>query len=387
VGGTAPICLNDKQAMGLFDWLSKPKSAPVQSAPSSGLARAEPTVPFSRHHKASAAQSRTLPPAEIAGESAGEQKKNARSMRRELLYTVVRESMIRAGVLSQGYKFKALALDPRGLQFIVMVDLAAEFGASQDRWCEIESLIAQTAKARHGVIIKAVYWRLTDQVSLGKPVASALPVAPARGSAPSPVTGPVTAPLPNAPAVAAAVSASSPAPFAQALASASAAYTPAHTPEHVQVTASFAPTVALPKAQPQERTVPTVPLRALGPVSKPMPLFPEAPSSDFQALDLDVGSSRPGTMRPQMPGSGRFEPIADDEVDAFKRALAAGASGRPAVAPVRPAVAAAAVVAADKKPANKQDNYTLLTGFEDTETNDSSFAPPALGSTQYGELR
>ena len=51
-------------------------------------------------------------------------RKHERMARRELLYAVVREAMVRAGVLSSSYKFKVLSLDPRGRQFLVMVDLA-----------------------------------------------------------------------------------------------------------------------------------------------------------------------------------------------------------------------------------------------------------------------
>ena len=45
-----------------------------------------------------------------------------RAVRREQLFALVRENMIRMGVLSSHYKFKVLTLDPGGEQFIVMVD-------------------------------------------------------------------------------------------------------------------------------------------------------------------------------------------------------------------------------------------------------------------------
>ena len=54
--------------------------------------------------------------------------------RRELLYAVVREAMVRAGVLSSSYKFKVLSLDPRGRQFLVMVDLAHGAGSDTTAW-------------------------------------------------------------------------------------------------------------------------------------------------------------------------------------------------------------------------------------------------------------
>ncbi len=363
--------------MGLFDWLSGSKKAPP-APPSSGLSRNDPTQPFGRtQHPPSGVVGKILPPAQMAGESAADQKKNARYMRRELLYGVVRESMIRAGVLSQGYKFKALALDPRGLQFIVMVDLAPEFGSGNDRWGEIEALIAQSAKARHGVVVKAVYWRLSDQVSLGKPVADAGALATAPSVAATSVNlsptevAPHIAPL-APPTAAAAPPASAPASMAQAASAGLAA---------AAGSAAFLATQALPRPT-AAAIAPTMPMsRREGPISKPMPLFPEGPETE-DAVDFDVSSASAGRARPMAPGSGRFEAIADDEVEAFKRALAAGAN-----APA--AVAAATAATAAKKPAapTPAGSYTLLTGFEDTEAVDPDFQPPALGSTQYGELR
>src|SRR5574343_431788 len=50
-----------------------------------------------------------------------------------LLYTVVRDAMVRAGVLSASYKFKVLSLDQRGRQFLVMMDLAREYGGETAR--------------------------------------------------------------------------------------------------------------------------------------------------------------------------------------------------------------------------------------------------------------
>ncbi len=89
--------------------------------------------------------------------------------RRELLYTVVRDAMIRAGVLSASYKFKVLSLDGRGRQFLVMVDLARIERGETSRLAEIEALIAQNAKARHDIVVTAVYWRTNEHVAVGDP--------------------------------------------------------------------------------------------------------------------------------------------------------------------------------------------------------------------------
>lgn len=113
--------------------------------------------------------------------------RNERMERREALYMVVRDAMVRAGVLSASYKFKVLALDPRGLQFLVMMDLAREYGSEAVRLSEIESLIAQTAKARHEIAVTAVYWRINDQIAAGIPQKG---VAPQGASLPLPLTAP-----------------------------------------------------------------------------------------------------------------------------------------------------------------------------------------------------
>ncbi len=89
-----------------------------------------------------------------------------RTERRERLYAVVREAMVRAGVLSAGYKFKVLSLDQRGHQFMVMVDLAREYGGETVRLSAIEALIVQTAQARFDIGVTAVYWRISDRVGI-----------------------------------------------------------------------------------------------------------------------------------------------------------------------------------------------------------------------------
>jgi hypothetical protein len=99
-------------------------------------------------------------PAQAAAQSA--RRKAERAGRRELLYTVVREAMVRAGVLSASYKFKVLSLDGDGRQYLVMVDLAGAAAGDPRRLSEIEALIAQSAKSRHELHVTAVYWRLNE---------------------------------------------------------------------------------------------------------------------------------------------------------------------------------------------------------------------------------
>jgi hypothetical protein len=105
-----------------------------------------------------------------------------------MLFSLVRENMIRLGVLSSHYKFKVLTLDPAGDQFIVMMDWQA--GASQagpqfEKDCE-KSLQSLLEERRQAYKVKAVYWR----------GAHATEAAPAR----PPAARPAVAPVASAPA-------------------------------------------------------------------------------------------------------------------------------------------------------------------------------------------
>jgi len=87
-------------------------------------------------------------------------RKGRRILRREQLFSVVRESLIRAGVLSTSYEFKVLTLDANGDCFLVLVDLALPAEGMPDEYLlEIERWIQQSAKARHGMLVRSVYWR------------------------------------------------------------------------------------------------------------------------------------------------------------------------------------------------------------------------------------
>ncbi len=130
--------------MSLFHWLFRSMTPVKPQAESSGLSRMEATRPASRGGAS------MVPP---SGNAQAANRKGERMARRELLYTVVRDSMMRAGVLSASYKFKVLSLDARGRQFLVMVDLAQERSGNTTRLAEIEALIAQAAKSRHDILV------------------------------------------------------------------------------------------------------------------------------------------------------------------------------------------------------------------------------------------
>lgn len=87
-------------------------------------------------------------------------RRGRRILRREQLFSVVRESLIRAGVLSTSYDFKVLALDTSGDGFLVLVDLALPADAMPDEYLlEIERWIQSSARSRHAMEVQAVYWR------------------------------------------------------------------------------------------------------------------------------------------------------------------------------------------------------------------------------------
>jgi hypothetical protein len=328
--------------MSLFNWLfpaSKAHKAPP-AAESSGLSRMEATRPAGRREKDSHPQPNGQPA----------NRKGERMARRELLYTVVRESMTRAGVLSASYKFKVLSLDARGRQFLVMVDLARESGGETASLAEIEALIAQAAKSRYDIIVTSVYWRMNEHVATG-----ATGNRSQRGTPSQPM------PLES------------------------------HPGGLDSLPASF-------DSGPVPLTSQPAPLS-----SRPTPLAakPEAAQSMVAAAP-----QRPAAQRTPA----RFEPIDADEVAAFKQALAAGvakpAGALPKITPTVPvptpsqkekgeaALAAAAAAggasakAFDGSSKHGPQSYTLLTGFEDTEMPEQDArSPAALSGTQYGELR
>lgn len=147
--------------MSLLNWFAKkPPPAPTLSAESSGLGHVDATVPFSASGKP-----RGRLPSAPPGSAAN--RKGERLERREMLYSVVREAMIKAGVLSSTYKFKVLSLDSRGRQYLIMMDLARQYAGETSRLAEIEGLIAQHAKARYDILVTAVYWRVNEHVTAG----------------------------------------------------------------------------------------------------------------------------------------------------------------------------------------------------------------------------
>jgi hypothetical protein len=219
--------------MGLFDWLSrKPAARPLADSGASGHSsylgadsdivsgatklKTYPGVmvrpPGSPEADATANKIKL---ASAAAASRAEARRNQRNAYRDLLHQVVREAMVRNGMLSASYKFKVLSLDSRGLSFLVMMDLPLEFGEQVQRLSAIETMIISNAKARHQLLVTAVYWRVApvpahEQFKMNVPPRDSAPAPLTANLAKTPATQPsgaqVAVPAPLQPARAAAPS-------------------------------------------------------------------------------------------------------------------------------------------------------------------------------------
>lgn len=119
-------------------------------------------------------------------------RRGRRVLRRQQLFGIVRESMIRGGVISTSYTFKVLALDNNGDSFLVLMDLALGSKDMPDEYLlEIERWIEQSAKARHDLLVRSVYWRRVPQAKQsGVALRASVPVQVRREaevSAPAPL--------------------------------------------------------------------------------------------------------------------------------------------------------------------------------------------------------
>jgi hypothetical protein len=148
--------------MSFFSWFTPARKHKNEAhgsvLPDSGFSRLESTKPVHGAHPAPQPQHGHSSP-----------RKHERMAQREHLYAVVREAMVRAGVLSSSYKFKVLSLDASGRQYMVMVDLARGAVPDTQRTAEIEAMIAQSARAKYDIMVTAVYWRASEHVAVGDP--------------------------------------------------------------------------------------------------------------------------------------------------------------------------------------------------------------------------
>lgn len=94
--------------------------------------------------------------------------------RREHLFNVVREVMLKAGVLATSYTFKVLSLDPRSAQYVIMMEFAWLHDGDSDRLTTIEQAVTRQAKYQYDIAVTAMYWRakefLAERPRPAKPV-------------------------------------------------------------------------------------------------------------------------------------------------------------------------------------------------------------------------
>lgn len=159
--------------MSLFNWFSGKSGAATLNDPAR---RAEPGL----------APTRVAHPPAANSPQAQEASRARRHARREQLFNAIREAMTRAGVLSARYKFKVLSLDQAGNEFMVMMDLSAEFGGALDQLIALESAIIRHARARHDITVPTVYWRVDGSLVIA-PVSKPASLAANAALSPSPV--------------------------------------------------------------------------------------------------------------------------------------------------------------------------------------------------------
>ena len=130
----------------------------------SGTAAAAAPADHRRDPAAGAVAARSAPPPASVRADGKTGVDAERADRRERLYGVIRETLMRCGVLSASYKFKVLSTDARGQQFLVMLDVASD-SAQLMRSTEIESMIRQAAQDQHGIDVVALYWRVNAHLA------------------------------------------------------------------------------------------------------------------------------------------------------------------------------------------------------------------------------
>ena len=107
--------------------------------------------------------------------------RDARIDRRERLYAIMRTSLVQAGVQTSSFKFKVLALDDLGQQFLVMVDVANPWGGDAGWRSRIETQVVHAAQIQHGLVITAVYWRNNAELVAAPPSMPAMLSGPESG--------------------------------------------------------------------------------------------------------------------------------------------------------------------------------------------------------------
>jgi hypothetical protein len=151
--------------MALFNWFSKKSDGGANEMHHAGGQHAKP-VHSRPAVSAISASGHSRPASDPISRS--EERKAKRQMRREQLYSAIRQAMTRAGVLSASYKFKVLSLDQHGNQFLVMIDVLPSLGLHEDMLLENEALVVQIAKTQFNILVTSVYWRIDTRIEPGQ---------------------------------------------------------------------------------------------------------------------------------------------------------------------------------------------------------------------------
>lgn len=174
--------------MSILNWFTRKLTAETSHPPeNSGMAPGDAVTSQSPPNRP-----REKPVPQAVSPAAN--RKIERLAHRELIYSVVRDTMIRASILAANYKFKVLSLDAHGREYLVMMDLSNQNAGNDARLSDIEAMMIQTAKLRHDLLVSAVYWRVHAPVTTNPtppPHAAALQAdrspavrSPAAGQAP-----------------------------------------------------------------------------------------------------------------------------------------------------------------------------------------------------------
>lgn len=93
-----------------------------------------------------------------------------RKSQREVLAVVVREGLLRSGILSHQCKFKMLMLDRRAESFIVLIEVADGASVMDDyRRGQCEVWVRHMAFSLHRVNVVSVFWRRAKEPGLSRP--------------------------------------------------------------------------------------------------------------------------------------------------------------------------------------------------------------------------
>lgn len=163
--------------MSLFNWFS-------------GKSRSDASAPEANRSEGAAEAAARAPVPEGS--------RTRRHARRDQLFNAIRESMTRSGVLSARYKFKVLSLDQVGNEFLVMMDLSAEYEGTLEQLPAMEAAIIRHAKARLDIIVPTVYWRVDaarTPAPAAAPISRPAVLSTSSGSSPAPL-GVLSGPVP-----------------------------------------------------------------------------------------------------------------------------------------------------------------------------------------------